>query len=461
MPKFPSSVQASRHSATSKSSFDRAAFVPIMALAYSTIIQPLIYFNFPPPPGLEGMLESRIENRIFWPVLACIAVLLASQNWSKISRLSLPPNIASLAACIAFAGTSVAWAFNPELTFIRFVQEVMVLTSIIVPALLARRNSDLMRGVFLCFAFGSVVNVLLIPGGYTSVAQDGAKMIEIGYRGYFTGKNLLGEFAAIACLLSAHELLYGGRRRLFGIVVAVLAGVLLVLSSSKTALALVLLSPVLAGFLLIAGRAGRASPAIIMSVIAFICVMFCKLTDFDTGRIAYFMTGDSSFTGRTTIWNFAESEISLSPLLGWGYQSFWLAGPDAPSIVDAPGWVKSMPNAHSGYYDILLELGYVGLFLLTIFLVTNLQVIGHVAKRDAKRAWLLLSIALFVMLYNFLETLWLRAFDLSWVVFVIVAAEAARHWQPFQTRGAPHAAGHERPAGRWRGGSKPRLRTHP
>ena len=67
--------------------------------------------------------------------------------------------------------------------------------------------------------------------------------------------------------------------------------------------------------------------------------------------------GDSTFTGRTVIWDFAQLEIGRSPLVGWGYQSFWLVGPGAPSVVDGPGWVKMMPNAHNGYYDTMLELG--------------------------------------------------------------------------------------------------------
>jgi len=93
-----------------------------------------------------------------------------------------------------------------------------------------------------------------------------------------------------------------------------------------------------------------------------------------------------------------------------------------------------MPNAHNGYYDTMLELGYIGLAFLLIFLGTTLHVIGRVAERDLRRAWFLLSVALFIMIYNFLETLWLRAFDLSWVIFVIVAVEAARHWQPSQLK---------------------------
>src|SRR5262249_14473812 len=41
-----------------------------------------------------------------------------------------------------------------------------------------------------------------------------------------------------------------------------------------------------------------------------------------------------TFTGRTLVWDFAVYEIRRSPLLGWGYQSFWLVGPDARSIVE-------------------------------------------------------------------------------------------------------------------------------
>ena len=181
---------------------------------------------------------------------------------------------------------------------------------------------------------------------------------------------------------------------------------------------------------LIVRRTCRISPAITIISLALAFAVFGGLTGFSTERIAYLLTGDSSFTGRTTIWAFADSEIARRPFLGWGYQGFWLVGSDAPSIVDAPGWVKLMPNAHNGYYDTMLELGYVGLALLLTFLATTLHVIGRVMERDWRRAWLLLSITLFIMIYDLLESLWMRAFDTSWVMFVVVAVEGARYWKP-------------------------------
>jgi exopolysaccharide production protein ExoQ len=99
-----------------------------------------------------------------------------------------------------------------------------------------------------------------------------------------------------------------------------------------------------------------------------------------------------------------------------------------------------MPNAHNGYYDTMLEMGYVGLALLIIFIVATLHAIGRVADRDPARAWLALSIALFVILYNFLESLWMRGFEMVWVVFAIVAVEIGRYWQPFPLTRAAHGS---------------------
>ncbi len=416
----------------SAGTFDVCALIPVLAFAYSSLIQPLIYFSFPPSAGLQGLLESRIENRVFWPVLAAVAIVVAMQRLARGDRLALPPNIIALCAYFGLAGASIGWAFKPEFAFVRFVQEAMVLTAVVLPALLSNPNANIMRGVFLCFAVGVILNILLLPGGYATYALYGNTLVDIGYQGYFSGKNLLGEFAAIAFLLSIHELLYPGTRRALGIVVAVAAIALIFFSSSKTALGLALVAPVLAILTLAIARTLRLAPILILTAMILGYFMFGELAGFTTGRIAYLLTGDSSFTGRTTIWAFSEMEIAKRPLLGWGYQSFWLVGADAPSITEAPGWVKAMPNSHNGYYDAMLELGYVGLAFLLVFLAATVHVIGRVARYDYKRAWILLSVALFVMLYDFLETLWLRAFDVSWVVFVLVTVEAARYWRRSQ-----------------------------
>jgi exopolysaccharide production protein ExoQ len=299
----------------------------------------------------------------------------------------------------------------------------MIVTSIVLPGMLAARTADMMRGLFLCFAFASILNVFFVLGNPPSIV----KMYD-GYPGYFLGKNYLGEFSAIAFLLSLHEMLYPGRRRALGIIVVVIAASLLFLSNSKTAFGLALVAPFLAKLTLITGKRMRISPAIVLLSIPFCYAILSSVSNFNMNRVSYMLYGDSTFTGRQIIWDFANYEIGRKPLLGWGYQSFWLVGPDAPSVVEAPGWVKIMPNAHNGYVDTKLEMGYVGFALLVIFIIATLHAIGRVADRDPARAWLVLSLALFIIIYNGFESTWMRGFEFLWVVFVIVAAEIGRYW---------------------------------
>ncbi|MFT4115721.1 O-antigen ligase family protein [Bradyrhizobium sp.] len=397
-------------------SLDRYAVVTLFACAYAVVIGPFLLSGDPSPSTAMDIQNGApsLVSRIFVPAIAAVAVVMAIQNHDRLRRW--PSHLVCLLAYVTFAGASILWAFRPEASFVRFAQQVMLLSSIVLPAMLATRTADLMRGVFLCFAAGAVLNVVF---GYQT---------PIGYAGYLPGKNALGQFSGMALLLAIHELLYPGFRRLFGIVIVGVAFLLLSWSDSKTAFALALVSPMLAGLVLLFTKITRASPAIAIMTALILYVGLSSFYDFDAINISNVLYNDPTLTGRTHIWNFAFSEIAQRPVLGWGYQSFWLVGSDAPSVVEAPGWVANMPNAHNGYFDTILELGYVGLGLLMLFIFTTLHRLACVA--DLRKFWLLLSIALYVILYNGLETIWMHASEPLWVVFVIVAVEIGRHAQP-------------------------------
>jgi exopolysaccharide production protein ExoQ len=416
--------------------FDKFAIIPISACAFALIVAPLLLFAFPPA---QNILEARPEQRIFWPIIAAISAASVLKNRSRVGRLALPPHIICLLLYLAFAGTSALWAFRPESSFIRFIQQVMIVTSIVLPVMRAARTVDMMRGLFLCFALASILNIPFVIGGYATMVQyasnHGSVIVNIGYQGYFMGKNYLGECAAVVLLLSVHEIFCPGWRRVLGFIVAVIAIVLLFLSDCKTAFCLALICPFLAGLALIVRRITRMSLAIVLLAIPICYLILSSVSNFNVNRLSYMLYGDSTLTGRTIIWDFAQYEIARSPLLGWGYQSFWLV-PGSPALVEAPGWVKEMPNAHNGYYDTMLELGYVGFAFLVVFIIATLHAIGRVTARDPARARLLLSLALFIILYNYFESYWMRGFEFLWVVFLIVAGEIGRYWRPFPLRRA-------------------------
>ena len=131
---------------------DKYAIVPMSACVFALIVSPLlVYVRSVPPKTLQSMSEPALENRIFWPAMAAISVVLAVQNRSRLGKL--PPPIICLLAYLAFAGASVLRAFEPEVSFIRFASQVMVVLSIILPAMLADRTVDMMPGLFLCILF--------------------------------------------------------------------------------------------------------------------------------------------------------------------------------------------------------------------------------------------------------------------------------------------------------------------
>jgi exopolysaccharide production protein ExoQ len=392
-----------------------------MACAYAAVVGPLLDIAFSSRAERIQNAAPGIPNRVFWPVLAVLSVVLTVRNWRRLQHIVLPLHIKVFLIYAAFAGLSVVWAFRPEISVTRFLQQLMVLTCLILPGLLASPRTDLLRCAFFCFAIGAVLNVLASFGSSPhDITTSG------GYTGYFIGKNYLGEFAAATVLLCLNEIHHSGARRFVGILVSIIGVVLLFMANSKTAIALTLIVPLLALIVVLARRHAGVSPALFVLSVILCYFVVSSLSGINTNRLSYIIYGDSTFTGRTIIWDFANLEIARRPVGGWGYQSFWLIGADAPSVVEAPGFVKTMPNAHNGYVDTLLELGYVGYALLLAFLFATLHAIGRMVDRAPFRAWVVLSISLYIIIYNGLESFWMRGFEFLWVLFVIIVVEIGR-----------------------------------
>jgi exopolysaccharide production protein ExoQ len=413
-----------------------SAIVPILAMVYVIIVSPLLGVVFPNAEAddsvisrLQSMMTPRPENKIFWPALVAISIVLAVRNRYRLVRLTLPPHIICLLAYLAFAGASVLWALRPEVSFTRFMLQVMIVTSIVLPGMLADRTVDMMRGVFLCFAFASILNVFFVLEQHPMLNGDGTI---IGYPGYFSFKGLLGECAAITFLLSLHEMLYPGLRRVAGTIVAVIAISLIFPSYSKGSFGIAIIAPLLALLTLIVGRKMRISPAFVLLPLLLCYEVLSRIPGVDlVNRISWYLFGNYTLSGRTAIWDFVNEEIARRPLLGWGFQSFWQVGLDGPSIVDSPGWIGLLPSGHNGYLDVMLEIGYLGFPFLIIFIMATLHAIGRVADRNLVRAWLVLSLALFIIFTNMLESEWMRGQDMQWVLFLILVAEIGRYWDPF------------------------------
>src|SRR5689334_13679038 len=143
MPRASTPVHERNGARSSGWTLDRYALIPTLACVYATIVFPLIIASCAPTDTV-CLLEARPESKIFWPLLAAISLSWAARTFS---RLSFPPPVICLLAYLGLAGASVLWAFKPEISFVRFAQQAMIIVSIIIPAMLAARRADLVRGL--------------------------------------------------------------------------------------------------------------------------------------------------------------------------------------------------------------------------------------------------------------------------------------------------------------------------
>jgi exopolysaccharide production protein ExoQ len=404
MPKFINRAQSSTFSGMGLSG-GLLAIMPLSAIAYILLVLPFI-----PEDG-----NARSENRLFWPVAAALTLAFILQNRARIDYgfwRSLP--ILSLIAYLLFAAASVSWAYSPEDAFVRLAVQVLATVVIVAPYALPIRTDYTIQLLHVCLAVA-----LAISAVYVMVTPSSP----IGHAGYFLHKQQLGQLCASAIILSSHEVLFGGWRRLLGIIAACVGVWLIVESQSKTALAFSFVAMAFSWLILFLCKKLRTTPAYIVAAIVVASMFISNPIE----RIAYRLYGDSTITGRTEIWAFIGSEISQKPWLGWGFHSYYFV--PNPPIQKAGGYVAQMPSSHSGYLELKLETGMVGYWIFLISIYATLHGLERVRRTDPARAWVFLSSVIFALLINLTDSSWF-VFNTIWIIYLIVVAETVRYSWP-------------------------------
>ncbi len=124
---------------------------------------------------------------------------------------------------------------------------------------------------------------------------------------------------------------------------------------------------------------------------------------------------DPTFTERTDIWRVVLSQ-DTNPLVGTGYESFWL-GSRLQAIWSTH--VGAVNEAHDGYLEVYLNLGLVGLVLLVGFLLSSYRSICRGFTPASRVASLAMGTWAAMLFYNITEAAF--RFHFMWVAFLAVA----------------------------------------
>jgi len=127
---------------------------------------------------------------------------------------------------------------------------------------------------------------------------------------------------------------------------------------------------------------------------------------------------NSTLTGRTDIWA-ALLTVHVNPLLGTGFESFWL-GERLDYLWTFP-IVNGITEAHDGYLEMYLNLGFIGDAFLAALLWTGFRNILRLLERQPDEGRLRLGFFVIAVVYNFTEA-GFRSTDPIWIGFILAIA---------------------------------------
>lgn len=172
-----------------------------------------------------------------------------------------------------------------------------------------------------------------------------------------------------------------------------------VASYPATAVVTLLLGVTMYGFLLWKqAHQARISPLAMTTLLATTLVYGIAtplITSSALGSFLAILGRNTTFTGRTEIWGSLLPVASQQPFFGLGFGSFWTP---FTRILFRAG------EAHNGYLDMVLDLGYLGLILLAVFLLSSCRKAMKGLALDFDWACLWLCFLFMTVLHNATES---------------------------------------------------------
>ena len=392
--------------------------VALGLLVHSGAVFPLLM------QGADGVLDDpeRAKLRLLYlPVYGLSFALLAMRPRAviKAGLRNLPMMLLLILPII-----SILWSMSPSLSLRRAVALILSMGFVF---LFATRFTPRQQIVAVGWVLGSTIVLSLIAAvAWPSLAympDDGAM------RGVFYNKNVFGWISAVLIIAGiAGRQDDSPRMRQLGTAMLLLGWTGCLLSTSMTSLFMALSAVGISQIVLMLIRRKGISRLVLQLGIILSLVLLGLVFSNGMAPVLDALGRDATLTGRIPLWSLIDVEITKHPIVGYGYGAFWSSGNLAMwNIWEAIGW--QAPHAHSGYRDLLLGIGIVG---LCVFAVVALQAITQslalcaIAPQDG---WLWSAVLILsVLIMNLTETTLLVQNDIAWVLFSTAVLTTSYHY---------------------------------
>ncbi len=390
----------------------------------------LVWISFRPFENLSTAQEvteaGNLVNQSSYSLLfLALATWCLSHDPSRLLVLVRPVLVVTL---LWFA-LCVVTSWDPSLSA-RRLAFTLVTVGLAGMALLLPKNmrhfSDVMAVVVLIVLAACYLGVFLLPEQAIHQTTDYIEPELAGdWRGVFSHKNE----ASAAMVLFIFVGLFIARvrsARIGGLIVA-LALVFLLFTKSKTSIAMLPITLIVSALLTRIHRPSLGISLVLAVVVAFNVLSIGSIYFEPVRDLLDMVLTDTSFTGRTDIWQFALDRVAERPITGYGFAAFWGTKQVVYGMSGASIWANTAAHAHNAYLNLALTVGIPGSILATLWLVV-LPVVDFFRSPDAPAAaplkMLFLRVCLFAALGSCFESMLIEESTLG--LFLFMAAFGLR-----------------------------------
>lgn len=397
-----------------------ALWIPVIwvALASSRSVSQWLQMQ-PPTEAAAQVAEGNPVDRAVYTGLLVLAVLVLISRRRRIGVLlkANGPIILFFLYCLA----SVMWSDFPDVAFKRWTKAVGDFAMVLV----VLTDHDASAAVRLLL---SRVGYVLLPLSVLFIKyypdlgkQYGNWDYKAHYVGVTLNKNALGVICLVFGLGALWRLLgvlsnrpaRGRSRRLIapGFILALTVWLSWMANSMTSLACLVLTAPLVITAQL---RSARRRRFIIHGLVAAVIVVSVSALFWTTSMLQT-IGRDPTLTDRTEVWSVLVG-LSGNPIVGTGFESFWL-GSRLVAIWRVFAWGPL--EAHNGYLEIFLNLGWLGIALLAVVLAHGYRTVMAGVRRGSPTANLMLAYFVVGVVYNCTEAAFFRMMAPAWIFLLL------------------------------------------
>jgi exopolysaccharide production protein ExoQ len=402
----------------------KAIWIPVMWLLIgaSRNVSAWLSLNTPTVEA-EKYVEGSPTDQVILGTLTILGIIILVRRHVRLGsvvRSNLPVFL-----YFAFCGLSVLWSDYPSVSSRRWIKSLGDLVMVLVVLTDEERSLAIRRFLERAGFLLVPISVLLI-NYFPSLGRAYARTGDSFWTGVGTDKNALG----LICLTFGLPVVWylvdpqarsGTRRTIPYLAHAAFLGIvvwLLLKSMSATSLSCLTVGSVV---MAVVSRPAFGRRAVIVHLMtAGLIALAIGALFASTLDLVSYVGRDTTLTGRTEIWRLALA-TDINPVVGAGYESFWVGERLAKLQSNYPGMILN--QAHNGYIEIYLNLGLIGVAFLALLIVSGYRRCTAAVVQRQPAASLGLAYFVSTCIYNCTEASF-KMMHPVWLTFLLATTMA-------------------------------------